>query len=40
MGTRHRQTVITKEGEQRISQYGQWDGYPSCQGGRNFKVPN
>ena len=32
MGTRHLQTVITKEGEKKISQYGQWDGYPSGQG--------
>ena len=32
MGTRHLQTVITKEGETKIRQYGQWDGYPSGQG--------
>jgi hypothetical protein len=32
MGTRHSQTVITKEGEVKIRQYGQWDGYPSGQG--------
>ena len=32
MGTRHLQTVITKEGEKKISRYGQWDGYPSGQG--------
>lgn len=32
MGTRHLQTVITKEGKKVISQYGQWDGYPSGQG--------
>lgn len=32
MGTRHLQTVITKEGEKKINQYGQWDGYPSGQG--------
>lgn len=32
MGTRHRQAVITKEGEMKIQQYGQWDGYPEGQG--------
>lgn len=32
MGTRHLQTVINKEGETKLSQYGQWDGYPSGQG--------
>lgn len=32
MGTRHLQRVITKSGEKKISQYGQWDGYPSGQG--------
>lgn len=32
MGTRHLQVVITKEGQKKISQYGQWDGYPSGQG--------
>lgn len=32
MGTRHLQTVIDKNGVKRISQYGQWDGYPSGQG--------
>lgn len=32
MGTRHRQCVIDKEGNLKISQYGQWDGYPSGQG--------
>lgn len=32
MGTRHKQTVITKEGDYKIKQYGQWDGYPSGQG--------
>ena len=32
MGTRHLQTVITKEGDKKVSQYGQWDGYPSGQG--------
>lgn len=32
MGTRHHQTVIDKEGNLKLSQYGQWDGYPSGQG--------
>lgn len=32
MGTRHLQSVIDKKGKLRISQYGQWDGYPSGQG--------
>lgn len=32
MGTRHLQSVITKEGELKIQLYGQWDGYPSGQG--------
>lgn len=32
MGTRHKQTVINQEGEVKIAQYGQWDGYPSGQG--------
>jgi len=32
MGTRHHQTVIDKEGNLKIAQYGQWDGYPSGQG--------
>ena len=32
MGTRHRQAVITKQGELKIQQYGQWDGYPEGQG--------
>ncbi len=32
MGTRHTQSVITKKGELKIKQYGQWDGYPSGQG--------
>jgi len=32
MGTRHFQTVINKEGEVKIAQYGQWDGYPDGQG--------
>lgn len=32
MGTRHQQRVINKEGEVKISQYGQWDGFPSGQG--------
>lgn len=32
MGTRHKQTVIDKDGNIKIAQYGQWDGYPSGQG--------
>lgn len=32
MGTRHLQTVINKEGEVKLQQYGQWDGYPEGQG--------
>lgn len=32
MGTRHQQIVIAKDGTRKISQYGQWDGYPSGQG--------
>lgn len=32
MGTRHHQVVINREGEMKISQYGQWDGYPDGQG--------
>lgn len=32
MGTRHHQKVISKNGDLKISQYGQWDGYPSNQG--------
>lgn len=32
MGTRHLQTVIDKDGNMKLSQYGQWDGYPSGQG--------
>jgi len=32
MGTRHQQKVIAPNGELRVSQYGQWDGYPSGQG--------
>ena len=32
MGTRHQQKVIDSKGKLRISQYGQWDGYPSGQG--------
>lgn len=32
MGTRHKQTVIAKNGEVKIQQYGQWDGYPDGQG--------
>ena len=32
MGTRHQQTVINKKGQIKLSQYGQWDGYPKGQG--------
>lgn len=32
MGTRHAQYVINKEGERKVAQYGQWDGYPKGQG--------
>ena len=32
MGTRHHQVVIDKEGNMKVMQYGQWDGYPSGQG--------
>ena len=32
MGTRHLQTVIDKNGVDRVKQYGQWDGYPEGQG--------
>lgn len=32
MGTRHQQVVINKEGTRKVSQYGQWDGYPDGQG--------
>ena len=32
MGTRHHQVVIDKDGNMKIAQYGQWDGYPEGQG--------
>lgn len=32
MGTRHVQSVIAKNGELKIKQYGQWDGHPDGQG--------
>ena len=32
MGTRGHQRVITKKGELKLSQYNQWDSYPSGQG--------
>lgn len=31
MGTRHL-TMVYLDGEYKIAQYGQWDGYPDCQG--------
>jgi hypothetical protein len=32
MGTRHLITAFDNEGELKVAQYGQWDGYPSGQG--------
>jgi hypothetical protein len=32
MGTRHLITAFDEQGELKIAQYGQWDGYPSGQG--------
>lgn len=32
MGTRNLTKVIDKNGEVRVAQYGQWDGYPAGQG--------
>ena len=32
MGTRNLTMVIDKEGETKVAQYGQWDGYPDGQG--------
>ena len=29
MGTRNLTMVINQEGEKKVAQYGQWDGYPS-----------
>ena len=29
MGTRNLTMVINQEGETKVAQYGQWDGYPS-----------
>lgn len=29
MGTRNLTMVISQEGEKKVAQYGQWDGYPS-----------
>lgn len=34
MGTRHLITVFDEQGELKVAQYGQWDGYPSGQGVR------
>jgi hypothetical protein len=36
MGTRHVIQVIDNEGELRVAQYGQWDGYPSGAGVRTL----
>ena len=32
MGTRHLITAFDEQGELKVAQYGQWDGYPSGQG--------
>ncbi len=32
MGTRHLQTAINSQGECKLANYGQWDGYPEGQG--------
>ena len=32
MGTRHLITVFDEQGDLKVAQYGQWDGYPSGQG--------
>ncbi len=32
MGTRHLQTAINSQGECKLANYGQWDGYPDGQG--------
>jgi hypothetical protein len=32
MGTRHITIVIDEQGNKKVSQYGQWDGYPEGQG--------
>ncbi len=32
MGTRNLTMVINQEGEKKVAQYGQWDGYPSVVG--------
>ena len=31
MGTRHL-TIVVSEGQYKVAQYGQWDGYPTGQG--------
>ena len=37
MGTRNLTMVINQEGEKKVTQYGQWDGYPSGVGVRVLK---
>ena len=37
MGTRNTTMVIDKQGEIKVAQYGQWDGYPSGQGATILK---
>lgn len=37
MGTRNLTMVINKDGNTKIAQYGQWDGYPSGQGATALK---
>jgi hypothetical protein len=39
MGTRHL-IAVYKDGQHRIAQYGQWDGYPSGQGATVLKFLN
>jgi len=37
MGTRHLTMVIDEQGETKVAQYGQWDGYPEGQGNTVLK---